>query len=219
MIYISPSLLSADMANLELAVRSVESAADYIHCDVMDGHFVPNLTFGAPVVRALKRISKLPLDVHLMIDNPGRWIDDYVKAGLDERDFLVFHVEAEDNPLEIVNYIKERGIKPGISVKPGTDLNAFLDVILEVSQVLVMTVEPGFGGQSFMSKMMTKVELVKSISNSELLIGVDGGIDVKTAPAAVRAGANLLIAGSAIYGKDNPAQAVSDIRSACLRRT
>jgi len=200
-ISIAPSLLSADMARLAEAVMMVENVADYIHCDVMDGHFVPNLTFGAPIVSAVKRVSALPLDVHLMIESPGRWIDDYLDGGLGKKDYLTFHVEAEPDPSGVIERIRAAGVRPGIAVKPGTLFEAFEDYIGSVDQVLIMTVEPGFGGQEFMRDNLLKVRKVRDLF-PDVVIGIDGGIDVSTAPEAVRAGADLLTAGSAVFGCD-----------------
>ena len=143
MIKIAPSLLSADMAKLAEAVASIGDVADYVHCDVMDGHFVPNLTFGAPVVAAVKRVSPLPLDVHLMIETPGRWVNDYIKAGLDSQDFLTFHCEAETDPVSVIELIRASGVRPGIAVKPATRYDEFVDLIGLVDQVLIMTATPG----------------------------------------------------------------------------
>ncbi len=212
MIYLSPSLLSADMSRLAEAVDIITDAADYVHCDVMDGHFVPNLTFGAPVVAAVKRVSILPLDVHLMIESPGRWINDYVKAGLDSNDFLTFHVETEAEPEEVIERIRDSGVRPGIAVKPGTGFEEFKHLIEIVDQVLIMTVEPGFGGQSFMRDKLEKATMTRSVSSS-VVIGVDGGIDTETAPEAVRAGVNLLVAGTAVYSGNNPTLALRRLRA------
>ena len=212
MIHISPSLLSADMSRLAEAVDIIADAADYVHCDVMDGHFVPNLTFGAPIVAAVKRVSVLPLDVHLMIDAPGRWIDDYIKTGLNENDFLTFHVETEAEPEEVIERIRSSGVRPGIAVKPGTGFEEFKHLIGIVDQVLIMTVEPGFGGQSLMRDKLEKVTLTRSISSS-VILGVDGGIDEETAPEAVRDGANLLVAGTAVYGCKDPVEAIGRLRA------
>ena len=212
MIYISPSLLSADMSRLAEAVDIITDTADYVHCDVMDGHFVPNLTFGAPVVAVVKRVSVLPLDVHLMIEAPGRWINDYIKAGLDANDFLTFHVETEAEPESVIERIRDYGVRPGIAVKPGTGFEEFRHLIGIVDQVLIMTVEPGFGGQSFMRDKLEKATLTRSVSSS-VVIGVDGGIDTETAPEAVRAGANLLVAGTAVYGGNDPTLALRRLRA------
>jgi ribulose-phosphate 3-epimerase len=208
---IAPSLLSADMARLADAVKSVASAADYIHCDVMDGHFVPNLTFGAPVVAAVKKISPIPLDVHLMIECPGKWINDYIIAGLDNDDFLTFHVEAESKPEDLIAQIRNAGVRPGIAIKPKTIFEQFEGLVELVDQVLIMTVEPGFGGQKFMPDMLDKVKLTRQISQS-VVIGIDGGIDKNTAPLAVQAGADLLIAGNAVFGYADPELAIQNIR-------
>lgn len=217
MIKIAPSLLSADMARLAEAVELISDHADYIHCDVMDGHFVPNLTFGAPVVAAVKKTSSLPLDVHLMIETPGRWVDDYRRAGLDQNDFLTFHYEAEEHPRHVIAHIRDAGIKPGIAVKPKTGFEAFKYLIELVDQVLIMTVEPGFGGQKFMQDVLSKVQLTRRASDA-VIIGIDGGIDCSTAPEAVNAGANLLVAGNAVFGKADPVSAIKDIRNSIESR-
>ncbi len=211
MISISPSLLSADMARLAEAVAIVEHDAEYIHCDVMDGHFVPNLTFGAPIVAALKKVSSLPLDVHLMIESPGRWIDDYLATGLDDNDFLLFHYEAETDPRKPIEHIRKAGVRPGIAIKPMTGFDEFKELIELVDQVLIMTVEPGFGGQDFMRENLVKVRRTRELF-PEVVIGIDGGIDTTTAPEAVEAGANLLVAGSAVFGQPDPAEAIRNIR-------
>lgn len=211
MVYLAPSLLSADMARLAEAVASVASEADYIHCDVMDGHFVPNLTFGAPVVKAVKRISPLPLDVHLMIETPSRWLDDYVKAGLDGKDFLTFHLEAEPSPDFLLTRIRAAGIRPGLAIKPCTPYEKAAPFLALADQLLVMTVEPGFGGQQFMPDMVAKVSQARA-EHPRLVIGVDGGINHNTATACVRAGANLLAAGSSVFGEVDPREALRRLR-------
>ena len=157
------------MARFAEAVEMVSEEADYIHCDVMDGHFVPNLTFGAPVVAAIKKVSSLPLDVHLMIEAPGRWIDDYLKAGLDHNDFLTFHYEAEDIPEYVIARIRDAGVRPGIAIKPKTGYDAFSDLIEYVDQVLIMTVEPGFGEQTFMRDMLEKARLTRKAYSSVII--------------------------------------------------
>jgi len=214
LIHIAASLLSADMAKLAEAVKLVTGEVDYIHCDVMDGHFVPNLTFGAPVVAAIKRVSSIPLDVHLMIEAPGRWLNDYIKAGLDERDFLTFHYEAEPDPVSVIARIRSAGIKPGISIKPGTPFEEVAELVGSVDQVLVMTVEPGFGGQHFMHGMLPKIESARTTAGQSKVVAVDGGIDPQTAPLVVRAGADLLVAGNAIFRRGDPVRAVRDLREA-----
>jgi len=211
-IYISPSLLSADMARLAEAVEVVASDADFIHCDVMDDHFVPNLTFGPPVIAAVKRLNLIKLDVHLMIESPGRRVDDYLRAGLDKDDFLTFHFEAEPDAAAQLNRIRDAGVRPGISIKPGTPFEDIEDIFHLCDQILIMTVEPGFGGQKFMQDMMPKVSAARKLAKPHQIIAVDGGVDINTARIVVKAGADLLVAGSAIYGKDDPAKAIVDIR-------
>ena len=215
-IYISPSLLSADMARLAEAVEFVAGEADYIHCDVMDDHFVPNLTFGPPVIAAVKRLNLMKLDVHLMIESPGRRIDDYLSAGLDKNDFLTFHFEAEPEAETILKEIRDAGVRPGISVKPGTPFEDIENLISLCDQILIMTVEPGFGGQKFMGDMMPKVSAARKLARSHQVIAVDGGVDINTARIVVNAGADLLVAGSAIYGKDDPVRAIVDIRESLM---
>ncbi|MFH0766237.1 MAG: ribulose-phosphate 3-epimerase [Calditrichota bacterium] len=213
-IQIAPSLLSADMANFEQEIQTIVGVADYIHCDVMDGHFVPNLTFGAPVIKAIKRVSPLPLDVHLMIDQPGRWISDYIKAGLDDKDFLTFHVEAERHPQDILRLIRDAGLRPGLSLKPGTPLEDAMDLLSDLDQLLIMTVEPGFGGQAFRSDMMAKVRAAAAALSAGKILAVDGGIAKDTIGEAARAGARLFTAGAAVYGQPDPAAAIRDLKEA-----
>lgn len=211
---ISPSLLSANMARFSEAMQMIKDVADYIHCDVMDGHFVPNLTFGAPVVKSLKRESPLPLDVHLMIDSPGRWVGDYIRAGLDADDYLTFHVEAESNPLKILKEIRSSGVRAGIAIKPGTSLETITSLIEYADMILVMTVEPGFGGQKFISEMLPRLEQVSERLGEGQILAVDGGINAETARQAVNAGAQLLVAGGSVYGSSDPAEAIRVLRNA-----
>ena len=191
------------------------SGADAVHVDVMDNHFVPNLTFGPQMVQRIQDVSPLPLDVHLMIENPERWAVDYARTGAD---CVTFHVEATREPLSVIWAIHEAGAKAGISVKPGTAIEPYLDLIGEVEQVLVMTVEPGFGGQSFMADMMPKVTAVAEYAKERGLspwIQVDGGISVDTIAKAARAGANTFVAGSSVYATDvEPGEAISRLRAA-----
>lgn len=216
-IKISASLLSADMANFERDINLVADAVDYVHCDVMDGHFVPNLTFGVPVVKAIRRVSPVPLDVHLMIKSPGIWVERYISTGLKSEDFLTFHIEDEPDPEMVIETIRSGNVRPGIAVKPGTSFESFSHLVPLVDQVLVMTVEPGFGGQSFMRGMMSKIQSVRDLAEHETVIGVDGGIDPTTAPEAVLAGANLLAAGSAIFGQEDPVSAARELREAAAK--
>lgn len=200
MIKIAPSILSADFANLEDAVHAAEDAgADYIHVDVMDGHFVPNITVGPPVVASLRKVTRLPLDVHLMIESPDRYLHDFVAAG---STILTVHVETCPHLHRTVQLIRQLGARPGVTLNPATSLESLREILPYVDQVLVMTVNPGFGGQTYIPTMTDKIaRLARMIveSDSEAEIEVDGGIDANTAPEVVAAGARVLVAGSAIY--------------------
>lgn len=198
---IAPSILSADFANLEKELKAVAAAgADWIHVDVMDGHFVPNLTIGIPVVASLKKVSSLPLDVHLMIENPEKYIEEFVKAG---SDYLTIHVEATKNPRACLEMIKKLGAKAGITLRPGTkisEIEPFLDLC---DLVLVMTVEPGFGGQSFMQDQVAKIDWLvdaRAAQGLEFLIEVDGGVSDKT--LGLLKNADVLVAGSYVFKND-----------------
>ena len=200
MIKIAPSILSADFANLERDIRRIESA-DYVHVDVMDGLFVPNITIGIPVVKSIRPTTALPLDVHLMIDRPVRYVEAFCQAGAD---IVTVHVEAdtEENTGKALELIRSQGKRPGVVIKPGTPAEAVLPFLDKCAMVLVMTVEPGFGGQAFMPDMMDKVRAIRGWIHCRGLdceLEVDGGIDPVTAPVAVAAGANVLVAGSAVY--------------------
>ena len=200
MIKISPSILSADFAELGAGVRAIEAAgADYVHVDVMDGHFVPNLTIGPPVVAALQRITGLPLDVHLMIEAPERYLADFAKAGAK---ILTVHVETCPHLHRTIQQIRELGVRPGVTLNPATPVDTLAEILPYVEQVLVMTVNPGFGGQSYIPTMTAKIaRLAAMIANAGLQVDieVDGGIDAATTPAAVAAGANVLVAGTAVF--------------------
>ena len=199
---IAPSILSADFANLERDIRNIEeNGADFVHVDIMDGIFVPNISIGIPVVKAIRPVTKLPLDVHLMIDRPIRYVEEFVKAGAD---FVTIHVEADQpqNTLAALDKIHELGCKAGIVLKPKTPAEAAIPYLEKCDMVLVMTVEPGFGGQSFMADMMPKVAKLKewlADINPDCLIEVDGGVDAKTHTVCKEAGANVLVAGSAYF--------------------
>jgi ribulose-phosphate 3-epimerase len=211
---INPSVLSADFVNMERDLQRIASA-DAVHVDVMDNHFVPNLTFGPQMVQRIQDVSPVPLDVHLMIEHPERWAVDYAKTGAD---CVTFHVEATAEPLSVIRAIHAAGAKAGISLKPGTPLEPYLDLVGEVEQILVMTVEPGFGGQSFMAEMMPKVRAVADYARERGLtpwIQVDGGISVDTIAVAAEAGANTFVAGSSVYATDvEPEQAIARLRAA-----
>ena len=201
MIKIAPSILAADSANLGADIRVAQAAgADYIHVDVMDGHFVPNITIGPPVVAALRRITHLPLDVHLMIEQPDRYLGDFVKAGAD---IITVHVETCPHLHRTVQQIRELGARPGVTLNPATALETVHEILPYVEQVLVMTVNPGFGGQSYIETMSEKIgRLAKMIADAGLNVDieVDGGVDVDTTPRVVAAGARVLVAGTAVFG-------------------
>ena len=215
MIKISPSILSADFAKLGYDVEDIKrGGADYVHVDVMDGIFVPNISIGIPVVKSLRKATDMFLDVHLMIDRPHRYVEEFCKAG---SDLVVFHVEA-DQPQDVqkaIDIVKAQGKKVGLSVKPRTPASVLIPYIKQLDLVLVMTVEPGFGGQSFMHDQLPKIaELRKMIDemNPSCELEVDGGVDPNTAPLCKEAGANVLVAGSAVFNKPDRAEAIRLIR-------
>lgn len=211
-IIVSPSILSADFANLERDVKELQKAcADWIHVDVMDGHFVPNLTIGAPVVKAIKPYCTIPLDVHLMIDNPQNYIEDFVKAGAD---IITFHYEAtKDMTEDVINHIKSHDVLCGISIKPNTPPQEILKYLLMVDMVLVMTVEPGFGGQSFIQDCAQKIPIIRQNAPENLIIQVDGGINEETAKSCRDFGANSLVAGSYIFNSTDMEDAIKSLKS------
>lgn len=203
MVYVAPSILSADFARLGEEIRDVEQGgADFIHIDVMDGHFVPNLTIGPLVVEAVRPITELPLDVHLMIEAPDRYIPAFAKAGAD---ILSVHVEACPHLHRTIQLIKEQGVKAGVVLNPHTPVQQIQHVLEDLDLVLLMTVNPGFGGQSFISSVLPKIRQVKEMAEQkgldDLLIEVDGGVNKNTARQCIEAGANLLVAGSAVYNE------------------
>ncbi len=211
-IIVSPSILSADFANLERDIKLVENnGADWIHVDVMDGHFVPNITIGVPVVKSLRAITNLPLDVHLMIKNPEKYIEPFAKAGAD---ILTFHYEAvqKNEVKKVINLIKSFGVKAGLSIKPKTSPDEVLEYLPELDLLLVMTVEPGFGGQKFMDDCAEKIKVIKQYAPENLIIQVDGGINDKTGKICTEYGANSLVAGNYIYKSENIKQAINSLK-------
>ncbi len=213
---ISPSILAADFANLQSELEAIRSA-DWAHVDVMDNHFVPNLTLGLPVVEALQRVSPVPLDCHLMIDDPDRWAPGYAEAGAGS---VTFHVEAAADPVATARAIRSAGARAAFAVKPGTDFGPYEELLDEVDMVLVMTVEPGFGGQSFMADQMPKVRAVREAvrrRGGEIWVQVDGGVSGDTIEQCAEAGADVFVAGSAVYGKESAADAIADLRALAER--
>jgi ribulose-phosphate 3-epimerase len=208
---IAPSILAADFARLGEEADAVDNA-DWLHVDVMDAHFVPNLTLGLPVVQSLRKATALPLDCHLMIDDPDRWAPGYAEAGAAN---VTIHVEAARDPVQVARAIRAAGAFAGLSVKPGTPLEPYLELLREFDTLLVMTVEPGFGGQEFMAEVLPKVRLAREQVNAghlRLFVEVDGGVGADTIEAAAEAGAEVFVAGSAVYGADDPARAVDALR-------
>lgn len=213
MLKIAPSILSADFAKLGEEITAVEKAgADYIHVDVMDGHFVPNITIGPLIVEAIRPVTKLPLDVHLMIDNPDQYIEAFAKAGAD---YITVHVEACRHLHRTIHHIKSFGIKAGVVLNPATPVNTIEHILKDIDMVLLMSVNPGFGGQKFIPEVLPKIRRVKEMADSigkDLEIEIDGGVNSETAKLCVEAGANVLVAGSAIYDQEDYAAAISLIR-------
>lgn len=202
-VYIAPSALSADFGNAAAQFKVLEQCGiKYLHLDVMDGIFVPNISFGQVVVKSLRPHTDMVFDVHLMITEPERYIDDFVKAG---SDYITIHYEATKDPAAVLDMIRAKGVKAGVSVKPGTAAEVLLPLIDHADMFLVMTVEPGFGGQKFMADMMPKLEMLRKAideSGKDIILSVDGGVDPVTAPVAVKAGAQLLVAGSSVFKGD-----------------
>jgi len=213
MIKIAPSVLSADFSRLGDELVKIEQAgAEYVHLDVMDGVFVPNITFGAPIIKCLRPYSKMIFDAHLMITNAKKFIDDFVDAGCD---YITFHYESTDDPLETIRLIRDKGAKPGISIKPKTHVGDIFDLLPYLDLVLVMSVEPGFGGQSFMPEALPKIRKLKEVREERgynFLISVDGGINAETAKLVKQAGVDIIVAGSSIFGKSDYNKAIDELR-------
>jgi ribulose-phosphate 3-epimerase len=213
---INPSILSADFVNLEAELHRINTA-DAVHVDVMDNHFVPNLTIGLPVVERIRKVSPVPLDAHLMIADVDRWAPAYADAGVES---VTFHVEAATAPIKLARELRARGAKAGMALRPATPVEPYLDMLSELDLLLVMTVEPGFGGQSFLDVTLPKIRrAAKAIEGSglEVAIQVDGGITEETIVRAAEAGATVFVAGSAVYGAEDPNEAIARLRQAATR--
>ncbi len=211
---IAPSILSADLSRLEQQIRLVEmGGADWIHCDVMDGHFVPNITFGPVIVKAVRKVTKLPIDVHLMIENPDEYLEDFKTAGADH---LLVHQEEVIHLNRTISHIKELGMKAGVVINPATPVHTLRDIAEYIDILLIMSVNPGFGGQSFISNSIRKikeaVELRKEF-NADFKIEIDGGIDRETIVPAFKAGVDVFVSGSSIFKTDNPAAACTELKN------
>ena len=205
---ISPSILASDYANLEKELDKCASA-QLIHVDVMDGHFVPNISIGAPVVSSIKKVCNIPFDVHLMISNPLQYVEDFANAGAD---IICFHTECDSPIDETLDKIISLGKKAALAIKPGTDAKSVIPYLDKLDMVLVMTVEPGFGGQSFMESTMPKIEAIRAIA-PDIDIEVDGGINPETVKIAAKAGANVFVAGSAVFKSENPESTINLLKT------
>ncbi|RAY13050.1 ribulose-phosphate 3-epimerase [Actinomadura craniellae] len=216
-VQISPSILSADFARLAEDVARISDAADWVHVDVMDNHFVPNLTLGLPVVEALLKHSALPLDCHLMIEDPDRWAPAYAEAGAGS---VTIHAEAAKAPVRTLRTIRAAGARSGLALNPATAVEPYEDLLGEIDMLLLMTVEPGFGGQKFLDVVLPKVRRARQLirnSDSSVWLQVDGGVSDETIERCAEAGADVFVAGNAVYGKDDPAESVRALRAAAER--
>jgi ribulose-phosphate 3-epimerase len=210
-VQISPSILSADFANLERELGRI-AGADWAHVDVMDGHFVPNLTLGLPVVEALAKVTPVPIDVHLMIEDPDRWAPAYAEAGAAS---VTFHAEAAGAPVRLARALRAAGARAGLAVKPATPVEPFVDLLPEIDMLLVMTVDPGFGGQRFLDVCLPKIRRARQAirdAGLDVWLQVDGGVSVETIERAAEAGADVFVAGSAVYGAEDAAAAIERLR-------
>ncbi len=214
---IAPSILAADFARIGSAIEAAEQAgADWIHLDVMDGHFVPNLTFGPKMVADIRKLTELPLDVHLMVDNPGELLEKYIDAGAD---YLTFHAEAETHIHRLIQRIRNAGCRPGVAIVPSTPIDALSCILSDIDLALVMTVNPGFGGQTLIEGCLRKVEELceeRSKAGASFLIEADGGVSPETAARCRHAGFDVLVAGSAVFGASDMERAVAQLRTASL---
>jgi ribulose-phosphate 3-epimerase len=213
---IAPSILAADFARLADETAAVGDA-DWLHVDVMDNHFVPNLTLGLPIVESLLKVTDIPMDCHLMIDDPGRWAPPYAEAGAYN---VTFHAEATDDPIGVARDIRAAGARAGLSVKPGTPIEPYLEILRDFDTLLVMSVEPGFGGQKFIPEVLSKVAVVRRLVDAgelRIMVEIDGGINDDTIEAAAEAGVDCFVAGSAVFGAADPAAAVQSLRRQAAR--